>query len=310
MAKKAFFTNADHSSAGGFKAWVTDLTTALDEIGFIRSADTGQFDVAAISSVPALGTSPLYEIRYLNDALHAVAPIYVRLEYGTRGTATPYVGVTVGTGTDGAGGITGVFGSFGPQRVTTTVSGTGAPPYQCYACMVEGAVWFSFADLRMGAGTTSHPALFSLVIARTTDATGAPTSDGAAAYFTRQAWDNFSPSTRSFKNAWGAAAGGYTGSGSRGFGGNDTANTGLPWAFAPMNITSSSDSEGRKQVIPHILPFPELRVMQQIASILPGDGIAHGTQFEAALVGAEPRNYIVVSGARNHTVERFALIWE
>lgn len=77
-----------------------------------------------------------------------------------------------------------------------------------------------------------------------------------------------------------------------------------------MGNLSSTDDDGGKQVFPHLIAFPSVKVVPQIVSMLPGDGVAHGTQFSAALVGSEPRNYLVTTGFRSSSIERFALWWE
>ena len=299
MAKKAWMTQVQHNTVDAFKAWVSSLSTALDEIGFIKSSDSGQLSIPGITSIPATNAVAGYEIRYLNDSLHATAPIYVKLEYGTADTSgRPALAISVGTGTNGAGTLSGVFGAryaFNPGWPASAGS------LNCYACMVNGCVWFDFCSTLFAASSATTS--FCLVIARTVDGAGLPTRDGAVAYYPRANWDNFDPGSVNFGSAWQSAAP-FTSATARGFGGNGK------WCVNAFGATQSNTSDLSKQVIPHIVPFPELKVIPQIFSLLPGDSVAEGSEIEAAIVGLTKRNYIVTRGMRPTSIEHFGLLWE
>ena len=304
MTKKTISTTVAHSDATDFKAWVQDLSGLLDDVGFTKSADTGQIDISGISSRPSAGTVAGYEIRYLDDSLHGEAPIYAKLEFGSAGASTPYFRASVGTGTDGAGNLTGVF--FPPKATTSGSASALAGPHDSYACMVDGCVWFSFG---VGAlGYSYGGGLAHLVIARKVAPDGSPTADAAAAYTSAAAWDCFGPATASFRSVWKMNTP-YASSGARGFGGTIAGIGGKPWTFLPMDVSNTITEGGDLQVVPHILAFPEFSVVQQIVSLPPGL-LPNLTQFEAAVVGADKRNYIVVPGFREASKELFACIWE
>jgi hypothetical protein len=93
------------------KAWGSAISQALSSIGLVQTADTGQINwttttVTATSSAQTFG----YEIWRFNDTLQATRPIFIKVIYGTtnNGTTYPRFALFVGTGTDGAGNLTGL----------------------------------------------------------------------------------------------------------------------------------------------------------------------------------------------------------
>lgn len=297
MTKKAWLSSFADTTLTTYKAWMADFSAALDDIGFPKSADTGQIDIPSVSAIPSNNVSG-YEIRYLNDSLHAVAPVYVKIEYGVSNFPDRYgIAVTAGTGTDGAGTITGIFAPryfFQPGYAVRT-----GVPLQSRACAVEGAAWIAYAE-GMFASHNTIPSLFFGVF-RTVDSAGVPTADGVAFYSMRNPQPyNFCPNTRSLRSVWVSA----NNLGASGLGG-----AGL-YASTGLGITTSNTETGEKQLIPHILPFPELKVVGFAASTLGGDAIASGTEFSVALTGITPRNFVVSEAFRPPAQERFALIWE
>lgn len=92
-----------------WQALVTLVSGSLDTVGWTRSSDTGQINPATTTR-PASGAYAGYEIRYFNDSLHATKPCYCKFEYGRGGSNAAnalVIRVTVGSGTNGAGTITG-----------------------------------------------------------------------------------------------------------------------------------------------------------------------------------------------------------
>lgn len=104
------------------------LTTAIiamsaqfQACGLVKTADTGQLNPAAggfTAVFPAAIGSVGYEIYRFGDALQATAPVFLRVDYGRYGQYG-HVGVrlTIGTGSDGAGTITGVLNN---SNITTS----------------------------------------------------------------------------------------------------------------------------------------------------------------------------------------------
>lgn len=153
-----------------FREWAQAVHDALVAVGMTQTADTGQINLATVAKPTGTGTYMGYEVFRFSDALQATKPVYIRVEYGSaQGSATrPGVAVTVGTGTNGAGTITGQAGS----RMVLYPS---ADPS-------AGAGRFSGANNRLsfclypdGSGT-ANVIFFS--VERTKDDTGADNGDG------------------------------------------------------------------------------------------------------------------------------------
>lgn len=102
----------------GFNAWVNELIVALcgtGGVGLTQTTDTGQGSTVSgstggcnFSGTLALATASVYYVFKFNDTLQATAPIFIKLEFGNGNAANaPGIWITVGTGSNGAGTITG-----------------------------------------------------------------------------------------------------------------------------------------------------------------------------------------------------------
>jgi hypothetical protein len=97
-------------------AWFRGLQTfsdALTTLGIPKTADTGQINWATVT-VPANSNFSNYEIRRLDDAEQATDPLFMKIAYGriTVGAAQhPAIQITVGTGSNGSGTLTGAVGT-------------------------------------------------------------------------------------------------------------------------------------------------------------------------------------------------------
>lgn len=120
-----------HSTFGGVEGIVTvtdawfrqykNLSDALTAAGFPKTADTGQVDWTTVTA-PGTNTYTAYEIRRFDDADQSLHPIFLRIDYayGQQTQFYPRVQIRVGTGSDGAGNLTGPIGS----TLNVTLSGT------------------------------------------------------------------------------------------------------------------------------------------------------------------------------------------
>ncbi len=102
---------ADNSTDAAFRAWGSAISGAIAGLGMVQTADTGQVNWTTVLKPSGSNQVVGYEIWRFADALQATAPIYFKLEYGSNvvGATTPGVRITVGTGSDGAGTITGTY---------------------------------------------------------------------------------------------------------------------------------------------------------------------------------------------------------
>lgn len=109
MAYRTALLNYTNSSDANFRAWINEIHNALVAFGWIRTADTGQIDFATVTRPGAINTYPGFATYRMDDALQATAAVFLRLDFGTGGTAdVPSLKVRVAIGgTDGAGTLTG-----------------------------------------------------------------------------------------------------------------------------------------------------------------------------------------------------------
>lgn len=117
-------------SLATFKAYGENITTALNAMGFVQTADTGQLDFSTASSY-SLGSGVYfgYQVWRFNDTLQSTRPIFFKVHFITgsfSSSAIGFVGIRleVGSSTNGSGGITG-HGNYGiVQQAVPGGSGT------------------------------------------------------------------------------------------------------------------------------------------------------------------------------------------
>lgn len=105
MATQTSSINQSNSSVANFKLWAKVIDDFFGTAGWTASTDTGQLVWASIATVPTTGNY-VYKIWKMADALQGTLPVFVKMEYGNV-TTFPSLAITVGTGSDGAGNITG-----------------------------------------------------------------------------------------------------------------------------------------------------------------------------------------------------------
>jgi len=115
----------DVSTAANFRDWGQSIGLAIASFGWIQTADTGQVNWATVAA-PAAGTF-VYEIWRPGDAL---TPFYVKLEFGNNsGGNGPAIRISSGSGTNGAGVLTGVLSNV--RNIVGLVGNQGAITYVC-----------------------------------------------------------------------------------------------------------------------------------------------------------------------------------
>jgi hypothetical protein len=157
-----------------YRAWAQFIHDGLLAAGLVQSADTGQANLATMTLPVAINTYPNYEVFKFADALSATKPIFVKVEYGCSGATTrPSVRFTVGPTTDGAGGVSTIWGA-----VMTPPSTAGANfPHACWA---SGPADGSGFVLSMWSSTGTASTAFQFWCERSRDSGGNPTGDGLA----------------------------------------------------------------------------------------------------------------------------------
>lgn len=173
MSANQLFLLQDNSSAANYKAWASAIGAQLTAFGWSKTSDTGQVDWSTNPAVPASG-SYLYEIWKPGDALQTGASqFFVKLEYGHSGYTPPCkIRVSIGTGTNGSGTLTGFV--LGPYDSPGSSPGAGGGSTTVYESDFSGDTdRFSMLIWRNSGG-----AYILISIERTKDSTGANTADG------------------------------------------------------------------------------------------------------------------------------------
>lgn len=202
-----------------FRAVSQFIANTMETGGIIKTSDTGQVNLTTMTFPGANNTAAGYEIRRFSDALQATAPIFMKIEYARGGGTFGFdIFLTLGTGSDGAGNITGI--KYSRTQLNLTSIFTSLP------CLISaGASWVIFMLGTNNPGT--QPGVFSLE--RTKTSTGADSNRGLYLL------TNKTPQCRFID---------YTGTSSPI---NEAANWGC---FAPTQATSGLHSSGNVAVYP------------------------------------------------------------
>lgn len=156
-----------------FRQWCQHIHDTF-ALGWVQTSDTGQINLTTVVKPAAANTQQGYEVWRMNDALQATAPVFVKIAYGS-GAAAAYLGVwiTIGTGSDGAGNITGVVfdgGSVAAATFSNNSQDTASQPL--YGSADTNRITFNVG------GYNGITYLVACGIERTKDSTGADTADG------------------------------------------------------------------------------------------------------------------------------------
>lgn len=274
MTTQSWNTVITHTNDAQFRAWGSELSAKLLALGLVQTADTGQINWVTVTR-PGTNTAAGYEIWRFNDSLQGSAPIFFKLEYGTGNAAnTPAVWLTVGTGSNGSGTITGTATTRVQSSVNSTATNTVAN-YPSYACAVDG---FLGVSTKVGAAGTSR-GYAGFIICRTCDATGAPTTTGFVVYT--------SPSTLGTNNP-AAIQAIRTASTAVAF----TATTAAFASGIVHNVISSVDGSDTQAYL-HWMPTPKVLPVVGVCTMVQTEATL-GTSFSTALVGSTPRTYISI----------------
>jgi len=167
---------SDNSTLANFQAWTTAIFNAfVTTCGWVQTADSGQA-ANPIASVPS--SAYVYWIFKANDAAAATLPIYVKVGLGFSATS-PRIQITVGTGSNGSGTITGATINGGsPWTITANNANQGATTFPCFFSGNAGE--FRMMMWQSGGATNSTNPACLFGVERSKDSSGAVTTD----YFT------------------------------------------------------------------------------------------------------------------------------
>jgi hypothetical protein len=155
-------------SNAAIRSWAGEISATFTAGGWVQTSDTGQTASSALTGSPGVNTSSGYQIWRMADSLQTGAStVFLKLEYGEgASTSSPSIWITLGTGSDGAGNITGAILA---RTQITAGSGTSSSSITTYGSATTSRVSWVY-------GNSSGHLLFS--IERTKDASGNDTNEG------------------------------------------------------------------------------------------------------------------------------------
>ena len=291
------WTNAGDAS---FRAWGSAVSAGLAAVGLVKVADAGTVDWATAVR-GATVTSWGFEIWRFDDALQATHPVVIKVEYGASNSSSiadsvPQLWVTIGKGSDGAGGIVDILA---PRRACQPATASASP----HANLVSIEPIFVSSDgssvavsprvSEITAGAQVHAPAF--VIDRSRDSAGTPTSAGGVILTegTGQIVTSVSTTTASAQmHAWTYAGDSWMGD--------------IP-AVCPSHINGSAVNSStslavgdKAPVFPMVVTVPNHEPWQVLAAVTVLAGDAANGPFTANVLG-RIRNYrsIPVGAAHN-----------
>ena len=108
MALASFSIAMTNATDAQFRAWGRAISDSLQAVGIVKTADSGQIDWETVAAPTASNTKMGYEIYRFNDTLQSTAPVFIKLSFGAGASSSyPSLWISVGTGSDGSGTLTG-----------------------------------------------------------------------------------------------------------------------------------------------------------------------------------------------------------
>lgn len=165
-----------------FQAWAQFIEdTLVTTGGWVRSTETGETAPGSLAHPTTANTKKGFRVYKMDDSLQSTNPVFMRIDFGSASSATiPAIWLTIGTGSDGSGAISGVVwnggGSASPNIGSNTSGSTSNNSYGSADTNRATIALFIQNSL------TSMPLVFG--IERTKDATGADTATGLLLAYT------------------------------------------------------------------------------------------------------------------------------
>jgi len=285
MTTTTTLTPIDHTSTTGFRAWGLEVSTQLAAIGLVATADTGQINWTTVVYSSTASSVGGYEIWRFADST-----IYFKMEYGTgpNGAGYPSMWMTVGTGSNGSGTITG-----GSAISARTIITCGSLPsstlvnFPSYFSRTAGH--FSMCWKASMPGANSNPGGF-VILGKTVDGTGATTTTGYG-----------------FLSAFGLASSPTMISGRLIATASVTTGT-TKFCTAVGEPLSSADAAGNYQIYGAYVNVPDVLPFLYAAGVNIND-IPRGTTFSVNMVGATAHTYLAMgnTGLNNHVLASYGL---
>lgn len=260
MTTASWSSVVDHTSDAAFRTWGAEI--GINMVGLVQTADTGQINWVTVTR-PGVNTAAGYEIWRFADST-----LFLKIEYGTgSGAAVPQMWITVGSGSNGSGTLT---GQLSTRNIYTLQAGLASTitAYTSRLCAVANSFSISWKETA-GAATTNGG---FLVIGKTVDGSGGAITTGFGV--ARQSNTN----SLSFQSVRLTATATTF---------NDvTTNTVVP---GDPN-TSSTASTGFSQAYQMPMNVPDVLPFNWMCHVLLTEA-ARGSSFLVAMVGASTHTY-------------------
>lgn len=291
MAKVSTSGGWSLSSDANLRIWLTEYIGMLVSAGLVQTADTGQINLSTVT-IPGVNQTLIgFFLLRFNDSLQPTAPIYIKISiYRANSAANINFSIEVGTGSDGAGNVTGTKQTISSTGLTGATPGAGT--YNSYAIHKEG---FAAMVWKL-AGTTSSTSFCnpSFLIQRTVDNTGAPTADGVHVLSTSTNLNSTNAYGRCFRLRF-----------------LPTTDVGAVYESWMMGFMPGPSTDSRvglaPQIFTHWVMMPKQRPLLFSAACVRSE-VAAGNQFPLKMVGTVARNYICVSDAFNGVMTGSTLV--
>lgn len=167
----------DNATQASFRAWGLAVSTALQAVGLVLTADTGQINWTTVTFTPGSnGFLAGYEIYRLNDSLQSTKPVFMKIEYGNSNVTSanqPAMWISFSNATNGAGTLIGLLTNARKQHY-----GAGSStPQPCYFAGDGSFLTMMLSPFLYNSNGSGFFHLF-LAFDRTRDATNTITTDG------------------------------------------------------------------------------------------------------------------------------------
>lgn len=160
-----------------FRTWGSGISAQFAAMGLVQTADTGQINWATVLR-PATLTVAGYEIWRFADALQATKPVFIKIEYRIGSVADrPSLILSVGTGSNGAGTLTGQLGA--PYTLFATASKAAAGATLPSYCSGSTSRLSMVTNLESAGSAFS----FTLLIERPRDSSGVEGGECIVTFF-------------------------------------------------------------------------------------------------------------------------------
>jgi len=268
MTTSSWASVIDHTTDAGFRAWgggATEMNGQLAAVGLIQTADTGQINWTTVTR-PATNTIAGYEIWRFADST-----LFLKIAYGTGPTATtPQMWITVGTGSNGSGTLTGATST---QAIFTSGSSpiSTATVYTSRICRIADAMSLIWKEAMTSIGSIGG----MFCVGKTVDGTGAATTTGFGVLRNAMSGSASSSSLQSVRTA-------------------ATAVTFVDYAspvIIPGGVSSSTVPGGNSQAYALWLNVPDVQPFNW-ANVIINAEAARDTTFVVAMTGTTTHTYV------------------